>query len=86
MDTSTESDVSSIVPTHIATPTTEVGNQPISQSLNERFAEVQSKLDSEIESCLLQEWFPQTFWYEKKFWKTQLRLRLFYFKIKVKPV
>ena len=57
MDSNTETDISSVVSTPNATPTTEVGNQPVSQtlpeSLNERWAEVQSELGSEIESCPL---------------------------------
>ena len=57
MDSNTETDIFSIVSTPNATPTTEVGNQPVShslpESLNKRWAEVQSELGSEIESCPL---------------------------------
>ena len=52
MDSETETDISSIVSTPDATPTLEVGNQPISQALTEsldkRRAEVQFELGSEI--------------------------------------
>ena len=61
MDSDTETEVSSIISTPnatpIATPTPEVGNQAhiqlLPESLNERWAEFQSELGSERESCLL---------------------------------
>ena len=84
-DTDTDSEMSSPIQTPIATPinTTAIQipaiKQSQSDSLNERWSRVQSKLGSKIESVPNRKCFP--FLSESKFWKTQLRLHLSYFKI-----
>ena len=88
MDNNSDTEMSSIISMPNATPTDEVEIdakvqlQP--ESLNERWAEVKSKLGSEIESVPLSGIVSSTMLAGTKFLENHYRFPLFYFKMRAK--